>query len=137
MLHSNCVAKPRPLHFLWRKTQLKLGRILIYVNKHAVWTALSAVVRKVPKHKHIFVLRDAYICTGRREDGEVGSKDNKTFGVYDQDTLNDNGESLLTFATNHDLALVKTFFSTPKGVAFNILSTSETKTCRLHPNETA
>ena len=30
------------------------------------------------------------------------------------DTLNDNGEQLLAFATNHSLALVNTFFSTPK-----------------------
>ena len=30
-------------------------------------------------------------------------------------TLTDNGELLLSFANNHDLALVNTFFSTPKG----------------------
>ena len=32
-----------------------------------------------------------------------------------QDTLNYNGELLLSFANNHDLALVNTFFSTHKG----------------------
>ena len=50
---------------------------------------------------------------GRR--GGVGSKDNQSLGAYGRDTLNDNGELLLSFANNHDLAIVNTFFSTPKG----------------------
>ena len=45
----------------------------------------------------------------------MGSKDSKIIGAYGQDALNDNGELLLSFANNHDLALVNTFFSTPKG----------------------
>ena len=45
----------------------------------------------------------------------MGSKDSKILGAYGRDTLNDNGELLLSFANNHDLALVNTFFSTPKG----------------------
>ena len=45
----------------------------------------------------------------------MGSKDSKIFGASGRDTLNDNGELLLSFANNHDLALVSTFFSTPKG----------------------
>ena len=45
----------------------------------------------------------------------MGNKDSNTLGVYGRDTLNDNGELLLSFANNHDLALVNTFFSTPKG----------------------
>ena len=36
-------------------------------------------------------------------------------GAYGRDILNDNGELLLSFANNHDLAIVNTFFSTPKG----------------------
>ena len=58
---------------------------------------------------------DANARTGRREKGQVGSKDSKILGAYGRDTLNDNGELLLSFANNHDLALVNTFFSTPKG----------------------
>ena len=51
-----------------------------------------------------------------REEGEGrGRKDNKSLGAYGRDTLNDNGELLLSFANNHDLAIVNTFFSTPKG----------------------
>ena len=34
---------------------------------------------------------------------------------YGRDTLNDNGELLLSFANNHALAIANTFFSTPKG----------------------
>ena len=44
----------------------------------------------------------------------MGSEDNKIIGVYDRDTLNDNGELLLSFASNHDLAFVNTFVSAPK-----------------------
>ena len=45
----------------------------------------------------------------------MGSKDSKILGAYGQDTLNDNGELLLSFSNDHDLALVNTFLSTPKG----------------------
>ena len=84
-------------------------------NKHAFWTSLDRVVEEVPKHEQLFVLMDANARTGRREKGQVGSKDSKILGAYGRDTLNDNGELLLSFANNHDLALVNTFFSTPKG----------------------
>ena len=58
---------------------------------------------------------DANARTRRGEQEQVGSKDSKILGAYSRDTLNDNGELLLSFANNHDLALVNTFFSTPKG----------------------
>ena len=48
----------------------------------------------------------------------MGSKDSKILDDYSRDTLNDNGELLLSFADNHDLALVNTFFSTPKAGVF-------------------
>ena len=84
-------------------------------NKHAFWTSLDRVVEEVPKHEQLFVLMDANARTGRREKGQARSKDSKIIGAYGRDTLNDNGELLLSFANNHDLALVNTFFSTPKG----------------------
>ena len=84
-------------------------------NKHAFWTSLDRVVEEVPKHEQLFVLMDANARTGRRKKGQVGSKDSKILGAYGRDTLNDNGELLLSFANNHDLARVNTFFSTPKG----------------------
>ena len=72
-------------------------------------------MEEVPKHEQLFVLMDVNARTGRREKGQVGSKDSKILGAYGRDTLHDNGELLLSFANNHDLALVNTFFSTLKG----------------------
>ena len=70
---------------------------------------------EVPRHEQLFVLMDANARTGRREKGGIGSKDNKIFqGAYGRDTLNNNGELLMSFANNHNLAIVNTFFSTPK-----------------------
>ena len=84
-------------------------------NKHAFWTSLDRVVEEVPKHEQLFVLMDASARTGRTEKGQVGSKVSKILGAYGRDTLNDNGKLLLFFANDHDLALMNTFFSTPKG----------------------
>ena len=84
-------------------------------NKHAFWTTLDRAVKDVPRHEQLFVLMDANARPGRREKGGIGSKDNKIPGAYGRDTLNDNGELPLSFANNHDLAVVNTFFSTLKG----------------------
>ena len=84
-------------------------------NKYAFWTSLDKAVEEVPRQEQLFVLMDANARTGRREKGQVGSKDRKILGAYGRDTLNDNGELLLSFANNHNLALVNTFLSTPKG----------------------
>ena len=83
-------------------------------------------MKDVPRHERLFVLMDANARTGRREKGGVGSKDNKILGAYGRDILNDNGELLLSFANNHDLAILNTFFSTPKK-AYHIRSTGEGK----------
>ena len=72
-------------------------------------------MKDVPRHEQVFVLMDANARTRRRGKRGVGSKDIKIFGAYGRDTLNDNGELLLPFANNHDLAIVNTFFSTPNG----------------------
>ena len=72
-------------------------------------------MKQVPRHEQLFLLMDANAHTRGREKGGVGSKDNKSLGAYGRDTLNDNGELLLSFANNHGLAIVNTFFSTPKG----------------------
>ena len=72
-------------------------------------------MKDVRRHEQLFVLMDANARTGRREKGGVGNKDSKILGVYGRDILNDNGEPLLSFANSHYLAIVNTFFSTPKG----------------------
>ena len=85
-------------------------------NKHAFWTSLDRVMEEVPKHEQLFVSMDANARTGRRDKGQVGSKDSKIICASGRDSLNDNGELLLlSFTNNHDLALVNTFFSKPKG----------------------
>ena len=83
-------------------------------------------MKEVPRHEQLFVLMDANARTGRREKEGVGSKDNEMLGAYGRDSLNDNGELLLFFANNHDVAIVNTFFSTPRA-AYHILSTGEAK----------
>ena len=85
-------------------------------NKHAFWTSLNRVMEEVPKHEQLFVLMDANARTGRREKGQVESKNSKIICAYGRDTLNDNGELLLlSFTNNHDLAFANMFFSTPEG----------------------
>ena len=82
---------------------------------HTYIHTYNKAVKDVPRHEQLFVLMDANARTGWKEKGGVGSKDSKIIGAYGGDTLNDNAELLLSFANNHDLAIVNTFFSTPKG----------------------
>ena len=86
-------------------------------NKHTSWTTLDRAVKGVLRREQLSVLMDANARTGRRKKRGVGRKDNKIFGAYGRDTLNDNGELLLFFANNHDLANVNKLFSPPKGGA--------------------
>ena len=83
-------------------------------KKNAFWTALERVVKEVPEHEQLFVLMDANARTGRRGGGKLGSEECKVLGAYGRDNLNDNGERLLSFSANHELALLNTFFSTAK-----------------------
>ena len=125
-----CCTAPEPISYRLLKVTLELrgrAKAVTFVvanaptetqnanNKHAFWTSLDRAVEEVPKHEQLFVLMDANARTGRRDKGQVGSKDSKFLGAYGRDTLNDSGELLLSFANNHDLALVNTFFGTPKG----------------------
>ena len=50
-------------------------------KKHAFWTSLDRVVEEAPKHEQLFVSMDANARTGRREKGQVGSKDSKILGA--------------------------------------------------------
>ena len=79
-------------------------------------------MEEVPKHKQLFELVDANARTGKREKRGVGSKDNKVLGAYGRDTLNENGKLLLLFANKIDIALMNTFFRTPKGGVSHPLS---------------
>ena len=57
---------------------------------------------------------DANARTGRRGEGKLGGEECKALGAYGRDTLNVNGERLLSFSANHELALLNTFFGTAK-----------------------
>ena len=83
-------------------------------KKNAFWTALERVVKEVPEHEQLFVLMDANARTGRGGGGKLGSEECKVLGAYGRDNLNENGERLLSFSANHELALLNTFFSTAK-----------------------
>ena len=50
-------------------------------NKHAFWMSLDRAVEEVPKHEQLLMLMDANARTGRREKGQVGSKDSKILGA--------------------------------------------------------
>ena len=69
----------------------------------------------LPPLSYPCVLMDANARTGRRGRGESGSESNNVLGAFGRDVINDYGERLLSFAANHDLSLVNTFFRTPKG----------------------
>ena len=95
-------------------------------EKNAFWTALERVVKEVPEHEQLFVLMDANARTGRRGGGKLGSEECKVLGAYGQDSPNDNGERLLSFSENHELALLNTF-SVPLRTQSCIRSTGEAK----------
>ena len=96
-------------------------------KKNAFRTALETVVREVPEHEHLFALMDANARTGRSGGGKLGSEECKALGAYGRDTLNDNTERLLSFSTNHGLALLNTFFSTAKNAISHTFNGRGTK----------
>ena len=71
-------------------------------------------MKEVPEHEQLFVLMDANARPGRRGGGKLGSEECKVLGAFGRDILNDNGERLLSFSANRELALLNTFFSTAK-----------------------
>ena len=82
--------------------------------------ALNSTVKPVPAREHVFILTDANARTGKRGQGG-GETDSKVLGAYGRDVLNENGKLLFRFADNK-LALLNTFFSTPKrGVSYTCL----------------
>ena len=53
-----------------------------------------------------------------RGERRLGSEEYKVFRAYGRDT-NDNGERLLPFSANHELALLNTFFSAAKSATLH------------------
>ena len=68
-----------------------------------------------------------YIGTGKRGEGG-GEADSKVLGAYGRDKLNENGKLLLGFAEDNKLALLNTFFCTPKsGASYPFQSANRSK----------
>lgn len=68
---------------------------------------------EMPVIEHLIITMDANARTGTRVEGG-GLGDHWALGPYGRDTCNDNGSRLMTRATEHELAITNTFFSTRK-----------------------
>ena len=89
--------------------------------------ALNCTVASVPAREYVFVLTDANARTGKRGEGG-GEADSKVLGAYGRDKVNGNGKLLLGFAEDSKLALLNTFFCTPKnGVPYMFQSANRSK----------
>ena len=90
-------------------------------------SALNRTVAPVPAREHVFVLTDANARKGKRGEGG-GETNSKVLGAYGRDMLNENGKLLLRFAEDNKLALLNTFFCTPKnGVSYTFQSVNRGK----------
>lgn len=84
------------------------------VRKRAFWTVPDGAVEEVSNHERFFLPMDVNAYKGLREGGgRLESEHCPVLGASGRNMLNDNGEYLLAFASK-DVALVNTFFSTPK-----------------------
>ena len=96
-------------------------------QKAKYMAALDCTVAPVPAREYVFVLTEANTRTGKRGEGG-GKTESKVMGAYGRDKLNENGKLLLGFAEDNKLALLNTFFCTPKsGVSYTFQSTNRSK----------
>ena len=96
-------------------------------QKTKYMAALNSTVASVPAREYVFVLTDVNVSTGKRDEG-VGEAGSKVLGVYGRDVLNESGKLLLAFAEDNKLALLNSFFCTPKsGVPYTFQSANRSK----------
>ncbi|CAN0291898.1 unnamed protein product, partial [Ascophyllum nodosum] len=96
-------------------------------QKAKYMVALNCTVASVPARGYVFVLTDANARTGKRGEGG-GEADSKVLGAYGRDKLTENRKQLLGFAEDNNLALLNTFFYTPKsGVSSTFQSANPSK----------
>ena len=96
-------------------------------QKAKYMAALNITVPSVPAWEYVLILTDAKARTGKRAEGGrgVGSKE---FGAYGRDVLNENGKLLLGFAEDNKLAILNTFYFTPKsGVSYTFQRANRSK----------
>ena len=75
--------------------------------------AINCTEASVPARKYVFVSTNANARTGKRGEGG-GEADSKVLDAYGRDKLNENGKLLLGFTEDNKLALLNTFYCTPK-----------------------
>ena len=96
-------------------------------HKAKYMAALNCTVASVPAREYVFMLTDANARTGKRVGGRREA-DSKVLGAYGRDKLNENCKLLLVFAEDNTLALLTTFFCTPKsGVSYAFQSANRSK----------
>ena len=99
---------------------------------------LNNTVASVPARECVFALTDTNATTGKRGEGG-GEADSKVLGGYGRDVLNENGKLLLGFEEHNKLALLNTFFCTPKsGVSYKFQKRQPqqgTSTFELYPDK--
>ena len=96
-------------------------------QKAKYMTALNCTVASVPAREYVFILTNGNARTGKRgEDG--GEAAGKVLGAYSRDMLNEIGKLRLGFAEDNKLALLNTFFCTPKsGVSYTFQRANRSK----------
>ena len=96
-------------------------------QKAKYMAALDCIVASVLAWEYVFVLTDANARTGKRGEGG-GETDSKVLSVCGRNKLNENDKLLLGFAEDNKLALLNTFFCTPKsGVSYTFQSANRSK----------
>ena len=97
------------------------------VQKAKYMAALNCTVPSVPAREYVFVLTDVNARTEKRGEGG-GETDIKVLGAYGREKLSENGKLLLDFAEDNKLALLNTFFCTPKsGVSYTCQNANRSK----------
>ena len=75
--------------------------------------ALNCTEDSVPAREYVFVFTNANARIGKSGE-DRGEADSKVLGAYDRDKLNGNGKLLLGFVEDNKIALLNSFFCTPK-----------------------
>ena len=97
------------------------------MQKVKYMAALNCTVASVPVREYGFVLTDANARTGKRDEGR-GEAGSDMLGAYGRGILDENGKLLLGFAEHNKLALLNTFFCTPKsGVSYTFENANRSK----------
>ena len=96
-------------------------------QKAKYMAAFNCTIASVPTREYVFVLTDANARTAKRGEGG-GEADSEVLGAYGRDKPKENGTLLLGFAEDNKLALLNTFFCTPKGgVSYTLQSVNRSK----------